>query len=83
MTVVRIYARDGCHLCEEAVQLVQQLDSGGVVQIDLVNIERDDELHRRYLERIPVLEVDGEQISQLVEHRSAAFSEMFVQLISS
>jgi hypothetical protein len=28
-----------------------------------VNIEDDENLHRRYLERIPVLQLDGEEIS--------------------
>ncbi len=30
-----------------------------------VDIEGDDELHARYLERIPVVEVDGEVVSEL------------------
>ena len=30
-----------------------------------MNIESDDELHARYLERIPVIELDGEIVSEL------------------
>jgi hypothetical protein len=31
-----------------------------------IDIEADDELHARYLERIPVVEVDGDQVSELI-----------------
>jgi hypothetical protein len=35
-------------------------------EVTVVDIERDDRLLARYLERIPVVEVDGREVSDLV-----------------
>jgi len=57
-----LYARDGCVLCDEARQAIELLlaDRGArglqvpaVVEYD---IDADPELHRRYFDRIPVIE---------------------------
>jgi glutaredoxin len=64
-TVV-LYGRPDCHLCDEAREGLQQLlDDGLTFELEEVDIESDDELLRRYLERIPVIEVDGEIVSEL------------------
>jgi glutathione S-transferase len=63
---VRLYARPDCHLCDEARQGLLQLKSDGLeFRLEEVDIDADDELHRRYLERIPVIELEGEIISEL------------------
>ncbi len=52
-----LYVRDGCHLCEEAEEvLVAVLGTDGW---DAVDIEADDDLLVRYAHRIPVLAVEG------------------------
>jgi glutaredoxin len=60
-TVV-LYGRADCHLCDEARAVLERVQAD--VPFDLVerDIERDDALHRRYLERIPVVEVAGEEV---------------------
>jgi glutaredoxin len=64
---VRLYGRPDCHLCEEARSKLTGIRSGGAdFELEEVNIESDDELLRRYLERIPVVEIDGEVISELM-----------------
>ena len=51
-----LYVRDGCHLCEEAgVLLDEMLGSDGW---DAIDIATDDDLLLRYAHRIPVLVVD-------------------------
>jgi glutaredoxin len=63
---VVLYARPDCHLCDEARAGLERLRAGGLeFELDEVNIESDDELHARFLERIPVVELDGEMISEL------------------
>ena len=63
---VKLYARPDCHLCDEA-----RPGSSGCAptaldfELEEVDIEADDELHRRFLERIPVVELDGEIVSEL------------------
>ena len=41
--------------------------------IEVVNIEHDDELHKEMLELIPVIELNGERISKLIEYRGERF----------
>jgi hypothetical protein len=66
MTVVTLYARDGCHLCDEARAEILALRRGGLdLELREVDIESDDDLHARLLERIPVVEVGGEVVSEL------------------
>jgi hypothetical protein len=45
--------------------LEAMLADGLAFDLEEVNIESDDELHARYLERIPVIELDGEIVSEL------------------
>jgi len=67
MTAVTLYGRPGCHLCDEAREgLERLLRDGARFDLTEVNIEEDDELHARLLELIPVIEVDGERVSELI-----------------
>jgi len=63
---VVVYSRPGCHLCEEAIEAIVGLHGEGY-RFDLreVDIESEELLLRRYLELIPVVEVDGETVSEL------------------
>jgi hypothetical protein len=66
LRLVRLYARPECHLCDEARAGLQRLRADGVdFELEEVDIETDDALHRRFLERIPVVELDGEIVSEL------------------
>jgi hypothetical protein len=66
MTMITLYGRPDCHLCEEALEDVVALHREGY-RFDLVevDIESDDLLMRRMLEKIPVVEVDGSVVSEL------------------
>jgi glutaredoxin len=66
VTVVTLYTRPGCHLCDEARDVILSLrDSHGPFELREIDIEGDPELHARLLERIPVVEVDGERVAEL------------------
>ncbi len=62
-TGVRLLAREGCHLCEEArlglEAILREFPGTG---LEVVDIESDDALHRRHMERIPVVEIGGREI---------------------
>ena len=47
--------RKGCHLCDQALSLLQELD----VQPEVADVDADDELFRLYDWRVPVVLVDG------------------------
>jgi glutaredoxin len=53
-----LYGRPECHLCDDARAV---LDRVGEPYRE-VNIEDDDELMKRYLERIPVVVLDGDEL---------------------
>jgi glutaredoxin len=64
---VTVYSRPGCHLCEEAVSAIVSLHGDGYrFELREVDIESDETLLRRMLERIPVVELDGALVSELV-----------------
>jgi glutaredoxin len=66
LPLVRLYARPDCHLCEEAREGLERLRSEGLAfELEEVDIEADDGLHARFLERIPVVELDGAIVSEL------------------
>lgn len=59
--LLRLYTRAGCGLCRRAEGLITAEARGA--RLELVDIEGDDELERRYGVRIPVLEVDGVEVA--------------------
>ena len=66
LPLVRLYARPDCHLCDQAREQLERLREEGVAfELEEVDIDRDDELLARYLERIPVVALDGVVISEL------------------
>jgi len=64
--LVRLYGRPECHLCDEARAELLALRAQGVrFELEEVDIESDPGLLRRFLERIPVIELEGELVSEL------------------
>jgi glutaredoxin len=57
---VILVTRQGCHLCDEALRLLQEVG----VQPELSDVDADDELHRLYDFRVPVLLVDGAVVAE-------------------
>jgi Glutaredoxin-like domain (DUF836) len=65
--VVTLYSRPGCHLCDEArAEILAMRRALPAFDLREVDIETEERLLRAYLERIPVVEVDGEIVSELV-----------------
>jgi hypothetical protein len=59
---VTLYGRPGCHLCDDArAQLLALAPELGFTLAER-DIEADDDLLRRYLERIPVVALEGEEL---------------------
>lgn len=67
MAQVVVYSRPGCHLCEEAIEALVALHAEGYrFELHEVDVESEETLLRRMLEKIPVVEVDGVIVSELV-----------------
>jgi hypothetical protein len=77
MTEVVVYLRPGCHLCEEAISALVSLHAEGYrFELHEIDIESDDLLLRRHLERIPVVEIDGTMVSELVLDRAGVRAKL-------
>jgi len=63
-TVV-LYGRPGCHLCDDAREILLRVRSEHPFVLQERDIERDDALFAAYLERIPVVTIDGEEAFEL------------------
>jgi glutaredoxin len=72
MKSILLYSRPECHLCEQArAQILALREEGLRFELEEIDIESDEALHRRYLERIPVVTVDGQLVSELILDRDA------------
>jgi len=72
-----LYSRPGCHLCEQALEELLALHRDGYrFELREVDIESDEGLLRRMLERIPVLELNGEVVSELVLDQTSVRSRL-------
>jgi glutaredoxin len=61
VTLVTLYGKPGCHLCEEARAVVVAARDERSFDLDEVDVSLDPVMHARYGERIPVVEIDGEE----------------------
>ena len=66
MRSVVLYGRPGCCLCDEAREALLRVRAGQPFALEEVDIEGDERLLRRYLERIPVVAIDGVEMFELV-----------------
>lgn len=72
MRQVLLYGRQGCGLCDEARAGLIGLHAEGLAfELHEIDIDSDEALLRSMLERIPVVEVDGELASELFLDRDA------------
>ena len=57
-----LYGKPGCHLCDDAREVVERVRADHPFELRQVDVSVDPGLHREYGERIPVLELDGEEL---------------------
>ena len=65
MTLVTLYGKPGCHLCDGAREVVGIVRRDFPFELHEVDVSIDPALQRDYGERIPVLELDGEELFEL------------------
>ena len=62
MPTITLYAKPGCHLCETARTVVERVRAEHPFELEEVDVSVDPVLHARYGERIPVLELNGQEL---------------------
>ncbi len=63
MALVTVYSKPGCHLCEQAMEALRALQPELSFELEERDIRLQESLHRAYFERIPVIALDGEELS--------------------
>ncbi|MFC6158752.1 glutaredoxin family protein [Kribbella sp. NPDC058693] len=61
MSKVVMYGKPGCHLCDDAREIIRAVCGELGVEWTEVDITQDDQLFTQYGEQIPVTFVDGKQ----------------------
>jgi glutaredoxin len=59
MALVTLYTRAGCHLCDEAKQVLDGARRKASFDLEIRDIDGDPELLRLYNEEVPVIAIDG------------------------
>jgi len=64
---VILFTREGCCLCDQAREVLLEVERRhpSVFQLRELDIESDPRLHAAYLERIPVVAIDDEEVFEL------------------
>ena len=75
-STVTLYGRPGCCLCDEARTVLERVRARHPFTLREVDIESDDALHHRYLERIPVVAVDGKEAFDFEVDEAALVSRL-------
>jgi hypothetical protein len=79
--LVTVYGRPGCHLCEQALEVIERVRRRTPFVLEQRDIETDEALLLAYLERIPVVAIDGLEAFELfVDER--AFERALEQSLS-
>jgi hypothetical protein len=80
VTEVVLYGKAGCHLCEEALEVVRAVQARRPFSLTEVDVSLDPVLNARYGVRIPVLAVAGEELFEY--HVDAAELEQALDTVT-
>jgi len=62
-----VYARTYCHLCDDMIAALRNLQGRFAFDFDVVDVDGDAALEARYGERVPVLAVRQEGVDRCAE----------------
>ena len=65
MSTVVLFGREGCCLCDDAREVLERVRRRRAFDFQERDIDRDETLLRAYLERIPVVTIDGVEAFEL------------------
>ena len=65
MTTVVLFGREGCCLCDDAREVLERVRRRRPFAFQERDIDGDEALLRAYLERIPVVTIDGVEAFEL------------------
>ncbi len=62
LPTVMLFSRPGCHLCDDARLALESVRADHPFVLEERDIEDDDATFKAYLERIPVVALDGREL---------------------
>ncbi len=62
MMHIKYYTRPNCSLCTEGLVTLQLVQEDRNFTVEIINIEKDEALHEKYMLMIPVVEKDSDII---------------------
>jgi glutaredoxin len=64
VATVTVFSKPDCHLCVDAMLVLRRLQAELGFALQERDITADEELHRAYFERIPVVVLDGQELCE-------------------
>ena len=59
MSLVTLYTKPGCHLCDDALRVLQRVQKLQPFALEEINVQADPALLAEYGEQIPVVTLNG------------------------
>jgi glutaredoxin len=59
---ITVFSKEGCHLCERAIDALRELSNDNTFDLEIVDISKDQTLLERYILKIPVVRLDGKDV---------------------
>jgi glutaredoxin len=59
---VKVYSREGCHLCDDAIAIVADVCSDLGASFEVVDVDGDPSLKAQFHDDVPVVQVDGQTV---------------------
>ncbi len=66
---VTMYSKENCSLCTKAKKVIEELSKEFPLDLNEVDIYKDDELLEKYQIMIPVIEIDGNEVEYGIIHK--------------
>ena len=61
---VVLYSRTDCHLCQQALAVLERLRLSEPFTLEVRDIDEDPDLLKRYDWRVPVVSIDGREVAE-------------------
>ena len=78
MMKINFYTRAGCSLCEEGLLIVKMIQQEIPFELEMINIEKDEEIHKKYMLMIPVVVMD----KQIIQYGQLDYATLYEALES-
>ena len=59
MQQVQLYSRKGCHLCEDALHTLRELQNELAFEIEEIDVDANDLLQAKYGDLVPVIHINN------------------------